>query len=217
MRRVYFISGLGADWRAFSLLDLSFCEPVFVDWIEPRHAESLKDYAMRLREQIQETHPAIVGVSFGGMLATEMAKADPQIEAVIIASNKSAREFPPYLRIGKYFPIYKWIPDFLMKKASIFTWILGPKGKEQEQLLKSIIRDMNPRFLKWAISAILDWKESDIPPNVRHIHGTRDRLLLCRYVKPDYEIKGGTHLVSMNMPEEVSKLLRELFREAQSK
>jgi hypothetical protein len=34
MKKVYFISGLGADKRAFSFLDLSFCEPVFINWIQ---------------------------------------------------------------------------------------------------------------------------------------------------------------------------------------
>ena len=90
MQKVYFISGLGADKRAFSLLDLSFCEAVFVEWIDPLKNESLKDYAMRLRQQIPDYHPTIVGVSFGGMLATEMAKTDEEIKAIIIASNKSA-------------------------------------------------------------------------------------------------------------------------------
>lgn len=104
MQKVYYISGLGADKRAFSFLDLSFCEPVFVDWISPLKKESLKNYALRLRQQINEEHPVVVGVSFGGMLAAEMAKADEQMKVIIIASNKSADEFPAYLRFGKYFP-----------------------------------------------------------------------------------------------------------------
>lgn len=212
MRKVYFISGLGADKRAFSLLDLSFCEPVFVDWITPLPHETLRSYAARLRKQIPDEHPTIVGISFGGMLATEMARSDEMINAVIIASSKSADEFPFYLRIGKYIPFYKWMPGNWLTKTRHLHWIFGPKGAEQKRLLKEIIADANPQFLKWAVEAILNWDEKLIPANVKHIHGTADRLLLLRYVKADIEVPGGTHLMSMNMPHEISTLLHQLLR-----
>jgi pimeloyl-ACP methyl ester carboxylesterase len=209
MQKVYFISGLGADKRAFSFLDLSFCNPVFVDWINPLKKESLSGYAFRLRQQIKEEHPVVVGVSFGGMLAVEMAKADNLMKAIIIASNKSADEFPAYLRLAKYFPVYKWLPEVLIKNAPL-DWILGIKGNEQKKLIRTILADSNPAFLKWAIEAILNWKEKTIPPNVKHIHGTADKLLPCRYVKADFKIAGGTHLMSINKPKEISAVLRLL-------
>ncbi|HLG39082.1 MAG TPA: hypothetical protein VI461_05410, partial [Chitinophagaceae bacterium] len=68
MKKVYFISGLGGDKRVFSFLDLSFCEPVFIEWIKPLKKESLESYALRLRNQIPEKNPVIVGVSLGGMM-----------------------------------------------------------------------------------------------------------------------------------------------------
>src|SRR5205085_77479 len=116
MKKVYFISGIGADKRVFSFLDLSFCEPIYVDWIQPFKNESLESYALRLRQTIPQTAPVIVGISFGGMLATEMAKADPNLHAIIISSNKTADEFPKYLRLGRYFPFYKWMPGKMMKR-----------------------------------------------------------------------------------------------------
>lgn len=211
MQKVYFISGLGADKRAFSFLDLSFCEPIFIDWINPLKNESLESYALRLRQQIKEKHPVVVGVSFGGMLATEMAKADSQMKAIIIASNKSSDEFPTYLRLAKYLPVYKWLPEVLIKNAPLH-WILGVKEKEQKKLLRDIIADSNPAFLKWAIGAILHWKETAIPSNVLHIHGTADKLLPCRYVKADFKINGGTHLMSISKPIEIADLLQQLIQ-----
>ncbi len=210
MQKVYFISGLGADKRAFSLLDLSFCEPVFIDWINPLRKESLENYAVRLRQQINDENSTVVGVSFGGMLACEMARADSSMKVIIIASNKSADEFPGYLRIGKYLPLYKWLPGKLLKTCR-FSWMLGPKGKEQEKLLNEILADADPEFLKWAIEAILNWKQKTVPANVKHIHGTADKLLPLRFVKADFKIAGGTHLMSLNKPEEVSGLLRQLI------
>jgi pimeloyl-ACP methyl ester carboxylesterase len=211
MKKVYFLSGLGADKRAFSVLDLSFCDPVFVDWIKPVPRESLSHYATRLRRQIPEDHPIVVGVSFGGMVACEMAKADPLMKVIIIASNKSANEFPFYLRLGKYFPVYRWLPDKLIKSGRSLNWMLGVKDKAQRKLLSDIVADIDPAFLKWAIDAILRWREKNAPVNVTHIHGTADKLLPFRYVKADYKIQGGTHLVSINKPQEISSLLKKLI------
>ena len=212
MKKVYFLSGLGADKRAFSLLDLSFCEAIFIDWIRPQEKESLENYALRLRRQIPEEHPVVVGVSFGGMLASAMAKADPLMNIIIIASNKSSLEFPFYLRLGKYFPVYRWLPEKIIRSGRSFNWVFGVKDKEQKKLLAEILADIDPSFLKWAIDAILHWKEKNVPANVKHIHGTADKLLPYRLVKADYKIQGGTHLMSINRPGEISSLLQRLVQ-----
>ena len=211
MKKVYFLSGLGADKRGFSFLDLSFCEPIFIDWIKPLNKESLKSYALRLREQIPEEHPTVVGVSFGGMLACEMAKPDPLMNAIIIASSKSANEFPYYLRVGKYIPVYKWLPEKLIRSGRSLNWMFGVKDETQKKLVANIVADIDPYFLKWAIKAILHWDEKEEPANVKHIHGTADRLLPFRFVKADYKIQGGTHLMSINKPSEISSLLQKLI------
>lgn len=212
MKKVYFISGLGADKRVFSFLDLSFCEPVFIDWITPETSESLQHYALRLRRSIPEEAPCIIGISFGGMLATEMAKADPLVKAIIIASNKTSDEFPSYLRTGSYFPIYKWTSASLAKNFMLRSaWILGGKSKEAKDLLQQIIMDADILFVRWAIGAILQWKNKEVPANLIHLHGTADKLLPYRYVKADHTIEGGTHVMPLDDHEEVSALLRKLI------
>jgi pimeloyl-ACP methyl ester carboxylesterase len=212
VKKVYFISGLGADKRAFSFLDLSFCEPVFIDWIQPLKNESLPAYALRLKEQIKDDNPIIVGVSFGGMLATEMAKSDPSIKAILISSNKQKKEFPRIFLVGKYIPLYKWMPSALLKKATIFRKLFfGPKDENQKMIFHQIINDTDTRFTKWAVYSILHWENAVVPENITHIHGTSDKLLPYRLVKADYTIDKGTHLMIMNHPEEISVLLKKLI------
>lgn len=215
MKTVYFISGLGADKRAFTFLDLSFCNPVFIDWIKPEKKETLPQYALRLKEQITDTEPVIVGVSFGGMLASEMALADPSVRAIIISSNKVKKEFPRFLLAGKYVPVYKWIPVGLLKKGTVLrTAFFGPKGEKQRQVFNAILRDSDFSFTKWAIEAILHWKNDRKPENVTHIHGTADKLLPYKRVEDDHAIKGGSHLMIMNNAEEISDLLRQLIADS---
>jgi pimeloyl-ACP methyl ester carboxylesterase len=212
MKKVYFISGLGADKRAFSFLDLSFCEPVFIDWIQPLKNEPLPEYALRLKEQIIEPGSVIIGVSFGGMLATEMAKADPSAKVIIISSNKIKKEFPKIFLTGKYIPLYKWLPSVVLKKGIIIRSIFfSPKGEKQKKLFRQILSDTDTNFTKWAVYSILHWQNKIIPDNLIHIHGTSDKLLPLHLVKADYIIKEGTHLMIMNQPEEISELLKKLI------
>lgn len=212
MKNVYFISGLGASKKAFTFLDLSFCNPIFIEWIDPLKNESLPSYALRLSKQIKESNATIVGLSFGGMLATEIAKNNPSMQAIIISSNKTHREFPKLLKIGKYLPIYQWLPNYSMKKSStFFAWILGAKGKEQKITQQQIVKETNPIFTKWAIYAILNWYNTTIPKNLIHIHGTADKLLPYSLVNANYNIKKGEHLMIMDEANEISSLLKKLI------
>ena len=209
--KVYFIAGLGANKRAFEFLELSWCEPVFIDWIPPLKNESLREYALRLRLLIDEKDPVIVGVSFGGMLTTEMAKADKGVKAIIISSNKTSKEFPGYLRMWKFVPVYKWVSPRVIKLTGRLTKdLVGPEGRLQKQTFLKILDETDPAFTAWAVHAILNWHNTVEPPNLVHIHGTADRLLPLRYVHADHEIKGGKHIMIMDKAEEISALLKKL-------
>jgi pimeloyl-ACP methyl ester carboxylesterase len=180
--------------------------------LPPGKNESLEEYAERIRETIPEEHPIIVGVSFGGMLATEMAKSDPDLKAIIISSNKCAGEFPAYLRIWKHFPVYKWVPGKVVKFTGRITkGFVGPKGAEQRKLFAQILQETDHSFTTWAIHTILRWNNTVIPKNVTHIHGTADTLLPCSYVKADYIIKGGNHLMIMDKAKEISEILKQVI------
>ena len=209
---VYFIAGLGANKRAFDYLDLTWCTPVFIDWITPLPKENLPAYALRLRQLITESHPVIVGVSFGGMLVTEMAKADPTIKAIIISSNKTYREFPAYLRMWRHVPVYKLLNPKLTKAGGgLGLMIFGPQGIKQKETFRKILAETNPAFTVWAIDAILHWKNEIIPANVTHIHGSGDRLLPVRFVKAHYIINKGRHIMIMDKAAELSALLKTLL------
>ena len=212
MKKVYFIAGLGADSRAFSFLNLHFCNPQFIQWVPPQMNETLPSYAEKLFAVIRDEEAIIVGLSFGGMLATEIAKKHPATKVIIIASAKSYHEIPSYLRFWRHFPIYKFHSDQIKNSAgNVVLSILGAKGIEQKKLQLEIMKDSDPMFTRWAINAIVNWRNTTIPKNVVHIHGTADKLLPYRYVKADYTIRGGEHVMVMDRPQELSQLLKQLI------
>ncbi|MDB5191189.1 MAG: alpha/beta hydrolase [Segetibacter sp.] len=210
--KVYFISGLGADKRAFSFLDLSFCDPVFIDWPEPLPAETLGGYAERLYSKINDEHATVVGLSFGGMLATEMAIKHPALKVIIIASAKTYREIPGYLRFWRKLPVYNYLPKTKMKVAGKFVLrILGAQGSAERALQYQILQESNPMFTRWAMHAIVNWKNETVPQNLVHIHGSADKLLRYKYVKAHHTIKDGQHVMIMDKAAELSELLKKLI------
>ena len=210
MKTVYFISGLGADRRAFNFLQLSFCHPIFIDWPPHSTSDTLPSYAEKIFDIINDEHAIVVGLSFGGMLATEIAKKHPQTRVILISSCKTYKEIPGYLRMWRYLPLYKLYRHRLKKIASMLpSKILGVEGVEQKKIQMQILRDSNPPFTRWAIGAILHWRNTIIPSNVFHIHGTKDNLLPYKYVTADYTVQGGAHIMVMDKAAELSEILKQ--------
>ncbi len=214
IKKVYFIPGLGADKRVFKFLDLSFCNPVFIDWAIPAKNESLPSYSERLFKIINDDEATIVGLSFGGMLATEIAIHHPRTKVILVSSAKTYKELPFYLRMWRHLPIYKLHSQKNKNVMGRFALkILGSKGEEQQKLQLKILADSDPSFTRWATGAILNWRNTVVPKNVIHIHGTADKLLPYKFVKADYTVQGGEHVMLMDMPVEVSAILKKIIGE----
>lgn len=196
---IYFISGLGADRRAFR--KFVFAENINVihlDWITPETNESLESYASRLAANIDSSTPFyLVGLSFGGMLATEIAKRLNPVHTFLISSTPTFKELPWYYRMAGSISLQKLVPTGLLKKSNgIGLKFLGAKSDEERRLLKQLVIDSDPYFMKWALTCILTWRNTELPLNITRIHGTSDNILPIRFiVKPDHIIKGGGHFI----------------------
>jgi pimeloyl-ACP methyl ester carboxylesterase len=208
---VFFISGLGADKTVFQFLDLSFCEPVFIEWGRPYKNETLEDYALRLKDLYIPDDAMIIGLSFGGMIATEIVKKYPGIKAVLISSSKTKYELPAYYRFAKFLPLYRLLSNTSVKWFMLHAkWLLGLSNKTQEKIYEDLIKRSDPFFNRWAINAIVTWKNTVIPDNLFHIHGTYDKVLPYKNVVCDYTIEKGEHLMVMQHADIISALLKDL-------
>ncbi|MDQ3047106.1 MAG: alpha/beta hydrolase [Bacteroidota bacterium] len=213
-KAVYIFSGLGADERVFQKLDLSGLQPTFIQWIEPCASEPIEHYASRLLMQITEDKPILIGLSFGGIMAVEIAKQISTKKVILISSAKTKSEIPFYFRIAGIFRIHKLMPtSFLRNSNAITNWIFGAQSDFDKLLLKQILVDTSPVFLKWAIDKIARWSNEISPKNVFHIHGSKDRVLPFRFVNCDLKINEGGHLMILNKAEELSVILRLILNE----
>jgi pimeloyl-ACP methyl ester carboxylesterase len=211
MQTVYFISGLGADERAFRFLDLGFCNPVFIRWIDPLPGENITGYAARLRGQIRDELPVIVGLSFGGMIGVEIAKQIPVKQLILLSSAKSGREIPFYLRYLRYLPLHRVVTASFLRKANELAYrLMGISNRKDKVVFREMINSADDRLLLWAVNQIIHWKNRAPIPGAVHIHGTADIMLPYRYVQADHTITGGEHLMLIMHSAEVSVLLRQI-------
>ncbi|QNN40098.1 alpha/beta fold hydrolase [Pedobacter roseus] len=211
----YFISGLGADKRIFSKLKLDEkINIIHLDWISPVKNESLAAYAERLSKVIDKAQPfALVGVSFGGMIAVEIAKVLKPTTTIIISSTMLSIHLPALYRFAGSLGLLNIIPAKLLKSSNKLTqnYYFGTRSGSEKTLLSKIIKDTDPFFLKWAIGSILSWQNKIKPERIFHIHGTNDKILYSKKATPDFVIENGTHFMVYQNAVEISGIINKLL------
>lgn len=212
-KNIYIFSGLGADERVFQHLDLSGYTTTFIRWEVPQKRETIENYASRLLPQITSNRPTLIGLSFGGLIAIEIAKQIDTEQVILLASVKTKNEIPIlYRRVGKL-RVHKLLPTHLLKGKNFFSkWVFRNSSNSDRLLMESIFAGTNPIFLRWAIDQVVRWQNQIQLKNIQHIHGSADRILPFRYVTCDIEIKNAGHLLTLRNADEISRILRTLLQ-----
>jgi pimeloyl-ACP methyl ester carboxylesterase len=209
-KELYLLSGLGADRRVFNFLDLHGFELIYIDWIKPLGDEKIETYARRLLDQIKSTRPTLIGASFGGIIAIEIAKLIETNIVILVSSATTKADIPVRYRLAGNLLMNKLIPGSFYRKANfVVYWLFGVKKKKEKELLKAIMNDADNDFVDWATNKIPDWDNERLLPNVVTIHGTADRVLPFR--KADHVVDNGGHLMIVTKAEEVSRILRKIL------
>jgi pimeloyl-ACP methyl ester carboxylesterase len=209
-RELYLLSGLGVDNRVFRDLDFRDYEPHYVKWIDPLKGEPIKEYAARLISSLNLNHnPTLLGVSFGGIMAIEMAKLIPTEKVVIISSAKTRHQMPGS-PLGRKLRLHTILPTrFMLTPNQLLYWMFGVHTKPERDLLREILADTDEKFFRWAINQILNWNNEFIPANTTSIHGSKDRLIPNG--DADYIVDGGGHLMVLTKAPEINAILSRVL------
>lgn len=211
--RLIFFPGLAADARLFDPLRARLPEIVVPPWIEPRADESLDHYASRLAGSFPVTRPyALGGVSFGGMVALELARYLQPEAVVLIASCRDrrgiTRRFVRQAHLGRF------IPAPLLR-----LWIGGPGARrfarregltpEHATLLRAMARAADCRFLRWAALASSAWEfKASLRCPVFQIHGRHDAVIPLQDDVTDEIVDDGRHLIHMTHADRVATFIQ---------
>jgi pimeloyl-ACP methyl ester carboxylesterase len=207
--KLYAISGLGADERAFQLLNIN-AEIEYIDWLTPTPNETLKSYALRMADQIDTSEPfMLMGVSFGGMLSTEISKVHKPVKTILISSAETRKELPRILKLYGAVNASKWLPDFAYQvPRPLAAWFFGTNEPE---VLSVLLDDVDIDFVRWAVHAIATWDNKVPGHNIHKVYGQSDRILPSGGAKDATLIDKAQHLMIIDRADEVSAFINEII------
>jgi len=211
---VYLIPGQGADYRLFKNLEIdSVFEVKHVHYFTPEKGLNMTDYARALSNQIDTTKTFyLVGVSLGGMLATEMGDFLKPEKIIVISSAKNRYEFPFRYRFQKKIPLYKIVPQGMVKLgAQILQPIVEPASRLEKETTKAMLKDKDKAFLKRTIKMILEWEREEYREDIIHIHGDNDHTIPHRNVKQDFLIEGGSHMMILTRAYVIGDIINHIL------
>lgn len=215
-KQVYLIPGLGASIRIFEYLRFTEnAEIHFLEWISPLNSqEDIRSYADRMAKSISGENIILIGVSFGGVIAQEIARFRDVEKIVLISSIKSSKELPMRLKWIKYSKLYYLAP--LLSYIKFDSGRLSVPGKLLKRKVYLYARYMcikDKMYLLWATRQMLYWKEqaSEIP--LIHIHGSKDQIFPVRNLSDFIEIKDGSHAMILTKSRNISKIINKILEE----
>ena len=211
-KKIYLLSGLGVDGRVFEKIDLKEYQPQLVEWIQPYAHEDITAYAKRLSAQM-EPNAILIGLSFGGMLAVEIAKFLPIHKIILVSSASNFKQIPWLFRLWDWSKLLGVLPQKIMLKANFITfWLFGITRTQEKILLSQILADTNTIFLIWAVRQITKWKNTKVNTKFVHLHGTNDRLLqlpMENLKTNNILIKNGGHFMIITHAHELERIIRK--------
>jgi len=211
---IYLFPGQGSDSNIFNNLYLNKeVKIVNIHYPIPAKDNSLKDYSKLFLSVIDTDKTfVLIGVSFGGMICTELADVLKPEKVIIIGSAKCRSELPFRYRFQKQIPINKIVPKTFIKiGAKILQPIVEPDRNKHKEVFKGMLKRKDKTFMKRSVNMIVNWDRKTYSKNIIHIHGTNDKTLPIRNIKTDYIVDKGSHMIMLTRGEELSKIINSII------
>lgn len=212
MNTIYAIPGLGTDRNLYKNIKVPNYELKILDWPPPGKKLTMKDYSLKFLPQIDQTRPIyLLGVSFGGMLCAELAEHLNPAKTILISSCRNRCQFPFLLKILRYVPVHKILPDKIIRLlAKANRKFLGFE-KSSEQLFNKMIDGMPKEYFSLCTPYIIEWERRINSVSIIQIHGTWDKLLPFKKIKSGYSVNKGSHSMVLNKATEINIILNKEF------
>ncbi|GGH74810.1 alpha/beta hydrolase [Phaeocystidibacter marisrubri] len=207
-RNIHAFSGLGADETAFDKLQLAPHSIIYHPWPAKMPHVRMEEFALEVAKTIREDSPILMGLSFGGIFAIEVAKHLVDAEIILISSVVKSSHLPRYMRIAGRLKLYALIPPILyITPTPLLIKAFGASTPALKRWLITIVTSSSVSFNRWAVKELLEWRNSDQPSQYFHIHGTVDHVLPIRKgMSVDLELNGG-HLIILTHAKVISEVI----------
>ena len=209
--RFILLPGMGADERLFGpqrACGFDFEVPTMPI---PHPHDDMPAYAARLREILGLTGPCVVGgVSFGGMVACELAAICQARCVILIATCRDISAIPGYYWwVDK---VARFLPDAVIRHrcgaSSRIMSKLESLNDQQRELIRDMASNIPVPLLRGAGRMILNWAgRRQLPCPAYQIHGATDRIIPLRGVQPDEVVPRGGHLINLTHADQVNRFI----------
>ena len=216
VKKQYFIAGLGANERAFEKLGDFGTEKIMVLWLKNEDNESLNSYAQRIIETYKITKDDIlVGLSFGGLIAQEIAVLLGMKYVILISSFRTKDDLRSIHSLGLKFKLFKLMPElnfpFISESVANF---FNAGYKSSKPILKDMVMNMDMKLTKWSMEKIHEQNEVIGDQLVKYnIIGTKDRIMQTWENDQTFKIENGGHFMVYEHAEEISKIISKIVAE----
>lgn len=210
----YAIPGLGVTGEVFNRLS-EHLEMQVIDWILPESGESLQRYAGRMANFLPAGPVVLIGYSFGGIVAQEIARQRPELQLVLINTLVSTDEKPLWLRMMSIIPLYRLARgNWRIKLLPLYGRRYGLTNREDISILQKMFSETPGVLRMWSIQALIDWKGNKLSAeNVLRLHGNRDKVFpLTRMMTEGIWIEKGRHFMVWQQAEEIAGEIRHWLR-----
>ena len=205
-------TGLGADERLLEPQRTLPYKLVVPSWIEPEKTETLPEYAQRMAKTVDWPARFVLGgVSFGGMVAADLAPRVKPDGLVLLSTCRYARPIRSVSRfVNALTKAVEEIDDPSPASYSrIFLNIFAEFSEELQRVMADMLRRTSPDLLRWARQRIIDWQGADNESCPRlWVHGDKDTVIPADKVRPDVIVPGGGHLINWTHREQVNQAIR---------
>ncbi len=215
-KRIVFISGLGADKTAFAKLgDLGY-QKVYAKWLIPERGEHISSYALKMiKKHNIHTDDILVGLSFGGLVAQQIAFLNGNKKVILVSSFLSKENLPSYLKFALTTGLYRFSPkkqfDFINKKIAEK---LNSGHLPSRQVLLNMLEKSDMNLVKWSVHQIATWKPISNPNfKLYSLQGTNDLLVKQWETKNKTVIENGTHFMVHDRSTEVTAIINDILSE----
>jgi len=207
-----FFTGLGADERLLEPQRRLPYELITPPWVEPEETETLPEYARRMADTVDWPARFVLGgVSFGGMVAADLAPRVKPAGLVLLSTCLYARPIRSVSRfVNALTKAVEEADDPSPASFSrIFLNIFAEFGEDVQRVMAAMLQRTSVDLLRWARQRIIDWEGAAEAPCPRiWVHGENDTVIPAHKIRPDVLIAGGGHLINWTHREQVNQAIR---------
>jgi hypothetical protein len=116
------------------------------------------------------------------------------------------------LQDGKKMRLHQLVPISVLKSGAIVKRFFTKESPDNKKLLAQVIRESDPRLIRWSMEAILGWENDEVPEPICHIHGTRDEILPIRYTHPTHTVENGSHMMVLEQATRINEILHKVLQ-----